>query len=97
MDALGGSFTPAPVVACYDLDLVVQDEPGLAEQIPRTLKSYGVQIETLATERREAPMCGGMLLLMSGQLMADGEQDLTTLIGDLEALSYSLMVDVRPA
>lgn len=85
-----------PAVACYELDLVVQDQPGLADQIPQTLQAYGVQIETLATERREAPMCGGMLLLMSGQLMADGGQDLTPLIGELEALCYSLMVDVRP-
>lgn len=83
----------SPAIACYELGLVTPDQPGLEQKVRSLLSGEGRQIEVMVAERREAPMCGGMLLTISIQLMATAGTKIDGIIRNLEALSDALMVD----
>ena len=43
------------------IDLVGNDQPGIVHDVSAALARHGVSIETMHTERRDAPMAGGQL------------------------------------
>ena len=43
------------------IDLVGSDHPGIVHDVSAVLSRHGLSIETMTTERRDAPMAGGQL------------------------------------
>lgn len=76
------------------LDLVGSDRPGIVSDITRVLTEHGVNIESLTTITRDAPMAGGMLFEASAELGITPAVDLAALQRSLEQLANELMVDL---
>jgi glycine cleavage system regulatory protein len=82
------------VTTIISLDLVGTDRPGIVSDITRVLNEHGVNIESLTTATREAPMAGGTLFEASAELEITDSVDLTALQRSLEQLANELMVDL---
>jgi glycine cleavage system regulatory protein len=78
----------------FTLDLLGADHPGILSDISAVLTSYGVNIGTLATATREAPMAGEMLFEATAELALGPDVDVDALRDALEALAGELMVDI---
>jgi len=85
---------PDPSTTLISLDVVGTDRPGIMSDITRVLTEHGVNIESLATATREAPMAGGVLFEASAQLEITPTVDLGALQHALEQLANELMVDL---
>ncbi len=87
---------PAPSATCrFVLDLVGSDRPGIVREITDVLASHGVNIDTLRTETRDAPMSGGRLFEAHALLEAPAATDVGALRVALERLADELMVDIE--
>lgn len=76
------------------LDLLGTDRPGIVHEISAVLAAHGVNIDSLATATREAPMAGGVLFEASVELELPADADVEHLRSALEALAGELMVDI---
>ena len=77
------------------LDLVGTDRPGIVSDITSVLAEHRVNIETLITETRHAPMAGGELFEAKAELEVPTGADLDALKDALEDLANELMVDIE--
>ncbi len=76
------------------LGLMGSDRPGIVSDITRVLSQHRVNIESLTTSTRHAPMAGGVLFEASAELEITASVDLAALQASLEALANELMVDL---
>ena len=84
----------APDLQRFTLDLLGTDRPGIVNDISAVLTEHGVNIESLATATREAPMAGGLLFEATAELELAAGADVETLRSALEQLANELMVDI---
>lgn len=82
------------VTTIITLDLVGTDHPGIVSDITRVLTEHGVNIESLTTATRHAPMAGGTLFEATAELEITPAVDLAALQASLELLANELMVDL---
>lgn len=78
----------------FTLDLLGSDRPGIVSDITGVLTAHDVNIESLATATREAPMAGGLLFEATAELEIRTGTDLESLRSALEELANELMVDL---
>jgi glycine cleavage system regulatory protein len=78
----------------FALDLIGTDRPGIVREITDVLAAHSVNIDTLRTETRDAPMSGGRLFEASAVLEVPSQADLGALRVALEKLANELMVDI---
>ncbi len=76
------------------LDLLGTDRPGIVTDISAVLAAHDVNIESLATATREAPMAGGLLFEATAELELAADSDVDSLRTALEQLANELMVDL---
>lgn len=76
------------------LDLLGTDRPGIVSDVSAVLAAHGVNIESLATATREAPMAGGLLFEATAELEFATDTDIEALRTALEDLANELMVDL---
>jgi glycine cleavage system regulatory protein len=76
------------------LDLLGSDRPGIVSDISAVLAAHDVNIESLATTTREAPMTGGLLFEATAELELMADVDLDVLRTALERIAGELMVDI---
>lgn len=76
------------------LDLLGTDRPGIVNDITAVLAAHDVNIESLATATREAPMAGGLLFEATAELELPVGADVEALREALEQLANELMVDI---
>jgi len=79
----------------FTLDLIGTDRPGIVREITDVLAGHGVNIDSLRTETREAPMSGGRLFEASARLEVPGGADIGALRVALERLANELMVEIE--
>jgi glycine cleavage system regulatory protein len=92
----GAAPRPAPSPTYrFVLDLVGSDRPGIVREITDVLAAHGVNIDTLRTETRDAPMSGGRLFEARAVLEASASTDVGALRVALERLADELMVDIE--
>ena len=84
----------APGARRFALDLIGGDRPGIVREITDVLAAHSVNIDTLRTETRDAPMSGGRLFEASAVLEVPGDADIGALRVALERLANELMVDI---
>jgi glycine cleavage system regulatory protein len=85
----------APGVELFTLDLIGSDRPGIVREITEVLAAHAVNIDSLRTETREAPMSGGRLFEASARLEVPPGADLGALRVALERLANELMVEIE--
>lgn len=76
------------------LELVGTDRPGIVSDITSVLTEHQVNIESLTTETKHAPMAGGVLFEAMAELEVPAGADLDALKRALEELANELMVDI---
>jgi glycine cleavage system regulatory protein len=76
------------------LDLLGTDRPGIVSDISAVLAAHDVNIETLVSATREAPMAGGLLFEATAELELRPGTDVEALRSALEDLANELMVDL---
>ncbi len=76
------------------MEILGSDRPGILKAISLTLAGHKVNIEELSTERRAAPMSGGMLFQARALVLLPPGVSLKTLRADLEKIAGDLMVDL---
>jgi glycine cleavage system regulatory protein len=87
---------PAPDSAArVALHLLGTDRPGIVAEISRAVASFGVGIDSMATEVRDAPMAGGTLFEVRAVLSAAAGTDLAAMQSALETIADELMVDLE--
>jgi len=79
----------------FALDLVGTDRPGIVREITEVLAAHGVNIDSLRTEARDAPMSGGRLFEARAVLDVAATTDVGALRVALERLANELMVDIE--
>jgi glycine cleavage system regulatory protein len=87
--------TAPPEAQMLTLGLIGGDRPGIVREITDVLAAHRVNIESLRTETREAPMSGGRLFEATARLEVPSETDLGALRVALERLANELMVDIE--
>lgn len=76
------------------LDLLGQDHAGIVSEISAVLAELQVNIDSLVTDTREAPMAGERLFEAHVELEVPPGTDLDELRASLESLAHELMVDI---
>ena len=71
----------------FTLDLLGTDRPGIVSDVSAVLAEHDVNIESLATATREAPMAGGMLFEATAELELRPGTDVESLRAALEELA----------
>ena len=84
----------AAAVRRFTLDLLGTDRPGIVSDVSAVLADHDVNIESLATATREAPMAGGLLFEATAELEIGPGTDVESLRAALEELANELMVDL---
>lgn len=77
------------------LELVGHDRPGILAAISQVLAREQVNVESLETERRNAPMSGERLFQARARLRVPVSVDEQDLRHALESIAGDLMVDIR--
>ena len=78
----------------WTLDLLGADRPGIVSEITTVLDHHGVNITSLTTGTREAPMAAEMLFEAVAQLEIPPTADVVALRVALEDLANELMVEI---
>jgi len=76
------------------LDLLGNDRPGIMRDISRLLTEHGINVESLSTDVRPAPMSSEPLFHAEALLAVPLGLSLEQLQGHLEALADELMVEL---
>ena len=78
----------------FSMSLLGTDRPGIVREITDVLAAHRVNIDSLHTETRDAPMSGGRLFEAEAALEIPASTDLGSLRAALETLAHELMVDI---
>jgi len=78
----------------WTLEILGADRPGIVSEITTVLDHHGVNIDSLTTGTREAPMAAEMLFEAVAELEVPPTTDVAALRSDLEDLANELMVDL---
>lgn len=78
----------------WTLELLGADRPGIVSEITTVLDHHGVNIASLTTGTREAPMAAEMLFEAVAQLEIPPTADVVALRVALEDLANELMVEI---
>jgi glycine cleavage system regulatory protein len=76
------------------IDLVGSDQPGIVHDVSAALARHGVSIETMHTERRDAPMAGGQLFEAHIVARVPTGTEPVAVRDELEQLAARLLVDL---
>ncbi|MGR2752956.1 glycine cleavage system protein R [Agromyces arachidis] len=76
------------------IDLVGSDQPGIVRDVSSALARHGVNIETMHTERRDAPMAGGQLFEAHIVARVPAGTEPVAVRDELERLAARLLVDL---
>ncbi|MBM7505771.1 glycine cleavage system protein R [Agromyces aurantiacus] len=76
------------------IDLVGSDRPGIVHDVSAVLARHGLSIETITTERRDAPMSGGILFEAHIAVRVPPGGDPADVRQDLEQVASELFVDL---
>lgn len=76
------------------IDLVGSDHPGIVRDVSAVLARHGLSIETMTTERRDAPMAGGQLFEAHILVRVPPGGDPAEVRDDLERVASELFVDL---
>ncbi len=76
------------------LEVTGADHPGIVHKVTQVLTQHQLNISTLDTETRDAPMSGNLLFVARATLQGPGDVDLDQLQAALEQLADDLVVDV---
>ena len=79
---------------CITLDLVGNDRPGIVAEISQVFSELAVNVETIHTECKTAPMSGGKLFEAHATLQLPAGVETRDLRERLEAIAADLMVDI---
>jgi len=79
----------------FVLEVVGHDRPGIVAAISHVLAGQQVNVESLETERKNAPMSGESLFQAKARLQLPASIDEEGLRIALEAIAGDLMVDLR--
>ena len=85
----------APACSAFVLDLIGTDRPGIVREITDVLAAHAVNIDTLRTETRDAPMSGGRLFEATPGSKCRPSSDMGALRVAFERLANELMVDIE--
>ncbi len=78
----------------YKLKTYSMDQPGIVHRVSEILRSYGANIEDLATRQESAPFMGTALFLMEMRLTVPAHIPIRDLRSKLQALCDSLNCDL---
>ncbi|MEO6651903.1 MAG: ACT domain-containing protein [Ilumatobacteraceae bacterium] len=78
----------------WTLELLGADRPGIVSEVTTVLDHHGVNIDSLTTGTREAPMAAEMLFEAVAHLEIPPTTDVVALRVALEELANELMVDI---
>ena len=78
----------------FTLSLLGTDRPHIVREITDVLAAHHVNIDTLHTDTRDAPMSGGRLFEAQAVLEVPPATDVAALHASLERLAHELMVDI---
>jgi glycine cleavage system regulatory protein len=76
------------------IDLVGSDHPGIVRDVSAVLARHGLSIETMTTERRDAPMAGGQLFEAHVVVRVPPGGDPADVRDDLERVASELFVEL---
>ncbi|WP_448002600.1 glycine cleavage system protein R [Agromyces bauzanensis] len=76
------------------IDLIGSDHPGIVRDVSAALARHGLSIESMATERRDAPMAGGRLFEAHLLVRVPPGVDPSDVRDDLERVASELFVDL---
>jgi glycine cleavage system regulatory protein len=76
------------------LDLIGSDHPGIVRDVSSALARHGLSIESITTERRDAPMAGGQLFEAHILVRVPPGVDPADVRADLELVASELFVDL---
>ncbi|HKH09493.1 MAG TPA: ACT domain-containing protein [Agromyces sp.] len=76
------------------LDLLGSDHPGIVRDLSSALARHDLSIETMTTERRDAPMAGGLLFEAHIVVRVPPGVDPADVRADLERVASELLVDL---
>lgn len=76
------------------IDLVGNDHPGIVHDVSAVLNRHGLNIVTIETLTREAPMAGGLLFEAHLLARVPESADMAVVRADLERLAAELLVDL---
>lgn len=76
------------------IDLLGSDHPGIVRDVSSALARHGLSIETITTERRDAPMAGGQLFEAHILVRVPSGTDPADVRDDLERVASELFVDL---
>jgi glycine cleavage system regulatory protein len=77
------------------LELLGSNHAGIVAEVSASLAAFGVSVEELTTDVRDAPMAGGTLFEARALLTAPTVTDTEALAAMLEGLADELMVEIR--
>jgi glycine cleavage system regulatory protein len=76
------------------IDLVGTDHPGIVRDVSAVLSRHGLSIESITTERRDAPMSGGQLFEAHILVRVPPGEDPSDVRDDLERVASEVFVDI---
>lgn len=76
------------------IEVVGSDHPGIVRDVSSVLARHGLSIETMTTERRDAPMAGGRLFEARIVVRVPPGGDPSAVRDDLERVAAELLVDL---
>lgn len=78
----------------YDVKVSGADHPGIIHQVTHEMVQWNVNIESMDTKVRDAPMTGAPLFTMNAVIYAPASVDFEDLSSSLDRLEDSLAVDI---
>jgi glycine cleavage system regulatory protein len=90
-------ITGEPEGTLATVALVGTDRPGILRSVSGVFAAHGVNVEELTSERRNAPMDGGVLFQARATVFVPTNVKLSALRADLEKIAADLMVDLTLA
>ena len=76
------------------IELIGSDHPGIVRDVSSALARHGLSIETMTTERRDAPMAGGRLFEANVVVRVPPDVDPVDVGKELERVASELFVDL---
>lgn len=93
-ETTGATGTTAEDWPHLRIDLVGTDHPGIVRDVSAVLARHRVSIETITTERRDAPMSGGQLFEAHILVRVPPGEDPADVRDDLERVASEVFVDL---
>ena len=90
----GTAAESSATATAIELELTGSDRPGIVAEVSNVLHALNINVETIHTECRAAPMSGGQLFYASANLSLPAQTSAGELREKLEAIAADLMVDI---